>query len=43
MHNAGIDKSPVIMHGHTGEVKSVQFSADGRIVISGSIDNTIRV
>jgi WD40 repeat protein len=31
------------MQGHTGIVSSVAFSADGRRVVSGSLDSTLRL
>jgi eukaryotic-like serine/threonine-protein kinase len=31
------------LKGHTGGVKSVAFSADGKRIVSGSWDNTVKV
>ena len=31
------------MEGHTNDVYSVGFSPDGKFIVSGSYDNTVRV
>ena len=31
------------MEGHTRDVTSVGFSPDGKFIVSGSVDNTVRV
>ena len=31
------------LEGHTGEVNSVSFSPDGKFIVSGSADKTVRV
>ena len=36
-------KCDVTMHGHTGEIKQVAMSIDGRMVVSGSEDRTLRI
>ncbi len=37
------DQARVILRGHNGSVPSVAFSPDGKQIVSGSEDNTIRV
>lgn len=41
--DAGGGLEVVTLEGHTGAVSSVDFSADGRLVVSGSFDGTARV
>jgi len=38
-----LDTPNLIMHGHTDQVTCVTFSPDGKYVISGSEDLTIRI
>ena len=35
--------SLIVLQGHTGEVYSVAFSPDGKSLVSGSNDNTVKV
>jgi WD40 repeat protein len=41
--DAGGGREVLTLEGHTGAVSSVDFSADGRLVVSGSFDGTARV
>ena len=41
--DAGGGMEVLTLEGHTGAVMSVDFSADGRLVVSGSFDGTARV
>ncbi len=34
---------PAILKGHSNDVRSVAFNADGTSIVSGSRDNTVRV
>ena len=38
-----IDTEPVTLDGHNSDVNSVAFSRDGRFLVSGSEDRTIKV
>src|SRR5262249_41138224 len=43
---SGGERTPALLRpltGHTGEVTSVAFSADGRHIVSGSRDQTVKV
>lgn len=42
--NTEVDRVPVLsLEGHGGPVRSVSFSADGKLVLSGSHDNSVKV
>jgi hypothetical protein len=38
-----ISKEPLILQGHTDEIRSLFFSPDGKFLASASLDNTIRL
>lgn len=39
----GADPRPTVLTGHTADVTSVTFSQDGRLLVSTSLDRTVRV
>jgi WD40 repeat protein len=41
--NSAVDKSYPLWHGHTAGINSMAWSADGKTLVSGSIDGTVRV
>lgn len=36
------DKQATVLRGHRGEVTSLRFSADGKLVVTGGVDGTLR-
>mgnify|MGYP002525352262 CR=1 FL=1 len=43
MGDAGTGQKTLTVEGHSGDVTSVSFSPDGKRIVSGSDDNTVKV
>jgi WD40 repeat protein len=43
LYDAGMKVSLQILEGHLGEVTSIAFSLDGKLIASGSTDDIVRL
>ena len=43
IHDADTYKELMVLAGHTDSVQAVDFSSDGKLLVSGSADNTVRL